>query len=424
MGTGRGRYHGTSSSEPFDRWFRYPAGFASDYAALLLQHLNLHPGSLIIDPFAGSAVTGTASRTAGMQFFGIEAHPLISELARIKLQRPPGVMNQLTDRASQIVVAAQQGRRQAANQLDHETGLVRRCFTDQILAELVALREAIKSDYRDDWSVYHKWALLATLRDVATVRVGWPYQRPKISRQPRHKDAFNRFLQRTRFMAADIGQADNLQSQTCAPYIINNDACDPQAWRNLPAAGADGCISSPPYLNNFDYADASRLELYFWGEVTSWAQMCKVVRGKMLTSTTQQSSVKQADTAAQEILHLGSVGQEVTEIAERLSVQRLSRTRGKEYDRVIAPYFSAISNVLKNLAEHLKPNSPVVWLIGDSAPYGVYIDTPGLVTKIAATVGFTIEKDSVLRLRGQRWSTAGTRHNVRLSERLLLYRLS
>ena len=59
-GSGRGRSHGTSSREAFDRWFRYPAGFASDYVELLLDRLALTEGT-VIDCFAGSGVTGTAA---------------------------------------------------------------------------------------------------------------------------------------------------------------------------------------------------------------------------------------------------------------------------------------------------------------------------------------------------------------------------
>src|ERR1700760_3036721 len=61
---GTGRSHGTSTSESFDRWFRYPAGFASDYANYLLSRLGLGDGQTVVDCFAGSGVTGTAARRA------------------------------------------------------------------------------------------------------------------------------------------------------------------------------------------------------------------------------------------------------------------------------------------------------------------------------------------------------------------------
>ncbi|MCF6158013.1 MAG: hypothetical protein E3K32_05445 [wastewater metagenome] len=42
------------------------------------------------------------------------------------------------------------------------------------------------------------------------------------------------------------------------------------------ARGPEGCsqfqvdavVTSPPYPNNYDYADATRLEMTFWGEIS------------------------------------------------------------------------------------------------------------------------------------------------------------
>jgi hypothetical protein len=195
-----------------------------------------------------------------------------------------------------------------------------------------------------------------------------------------------------------------------------------EAWKAIGEGGAHGCVSSPPYLNNFDYADATRLELYFWGEVTSWSQMCATVRSDMITATTQQSSVGSARAAEENLQVLGDVADQVAQITTRLTTERKSRKRGKEYDRVVPDYFAAIADVLRNLSGALRPGSPAVWLVGDSAPYGVYIDTPYLIGQIGQSVGLVPEKDVILRRRGNRWNKNATRHNVELSERLILLR--
>ncbi|MER5264419.1 DNA methyltransferase [Actinosynnema sp. NPDC002837] len=419
--SGRGRSHGTSGTEPFDRWFRYPAGFASDYVSLLLKHLALPAGSLIIDPFAGSAVTGTAARNAGLSFFGIEAHPLIAELANLKLKRPPGSPAALL-RAIDNVVNVARNRKASKSLLDSETELVRRCFFPDVLADLISIRNSIISGTAGVWGKYAKWALLATLRDVASVRVGWPYQRPGQARQPRYADPYARFLQRAKVISEDIGLIDWNSGLDMRAYVSQGDSRQKRSWKNLTSGEAHGCIASPPYLNNFDYADATRLELYFWGEVSSWAEMVTNVRSGMVTATTQQSSVGAASEASERLNRFAEVGAEVNELVDALKGHRTRRGRGKEYDRVVPDYFEAISEVLENLATSMRPSSSVVWLVGDSAPYGVYIDTPAIIGRIAEQVGFTMERDEVLRRRGQRWATNKTRHDVQLSERLILFR--
>lgn len=420
-GSGLGRKHGTSSNEPFDRWFRYPAGFASDYVAILLENLDIEPGSLVVDPFAGSAVTGTAARRSGLGFFGIEAHPLIAELGALKLRRPPESSDNFVRIAKDLARAASQQAR-SPDELVTEPDLVRRCFSDRVLGQLAALRELIRHGHADPWSMHAKWALLGTLREVASARVGWPYQRPGSESRPRYNDPLARFSQRASWIAEDLQAPGQGRPGSLRSRVLQGDSRNPDSWKPVEEGTALGCVSSPPYLNNFDYADATRLELYFWGDVTSWSEMCKVVRSKMITATTQQSSVTAARSAYQQIQQFGPVAEKISDLTERLKDQRKSRTRGKEYDRVVPDYFLAISEVLANLATSLATGAPVVWLVGDSAPYGVYIDTPALVGQLAENLGFTLEKDTTLRRRGQRWQTNGTRHNTELSERLLLLR--
>lgn len=408
-GSGRGRSHGTSSSEPFDRWFRYPAGFASDYVGMLLDRLDLDGGTLL-DCFAGSGVSGTAARQRGFDFIGVEAHPLIAELARLKLM-PTADGPQIQGAAEAAVTAAKQ---LGSVDIDEEPGLILRSFSPRILRDLVALREAIVDRFDEPSAAYLKWALLGTLRDVAQVKVGWPYQRPGSARRPRSTDVAGRFVTRAKMMAADLkGLPDHRTEAT----IVVGDSADPAIW---PERTAQSCVSSPPYLNNFDYADATRLETYFWGAARSWADMCSTIRSNMLTSTTQQSSVRERDDALRTVANT-TIGSEVATLTDRLQGERRQRRRGKEYDQVVPAYFAAMNAIIGNVARALTPGAPCVWLIGDSAPYGVHIDTPRLIGELAEGAGFTVTEDVVLRRRGARWGTATGRHDVQLSERLLLF---
>jgi hypothetical protein len=432
-GSGRGRSHGTSAAQPFDRWFRYPAGFASDYVALLLDRIHLDEG-LVLDCFMGSGVTGTAAHARGLGFVGLEAHPLIAELATLKLQAPAS-SEALLDLADGVAISAQEdvfarlsvsNRKSAdagaepANDLSSypwllsETELVRRSFDPAVLAALVSLRDAIKPLSDNALAAYLKWALLATLRDVAGVKVGWPYQRPGVSRAPRHKDALKRFLARVKTMAQDLRTAP---SETVTHISVGN-AADSEAWAALPASQA--CVTSPPYLNNFDYADATRLELYFWGEVRSWRQMCDEVRGDMLTATTQQSSKAQKALSLESLTAYGATGADIAALTKNLEDARGQRNgRSKEYDQVLPAYFTAMGAVLANAFDKLESGATALWLVGDSAPYDVFVDTPALIGRLASEIGFENKEDVLLRTRGHRWSkpTAPS-----LSERMIVLR--
>ena len=246
--------------------------------------------------------------------------------------------------------------------------------------------------------------------------MGWPYQRPGVRRRPRVSSALKRFGQRAQWIVADL-QGAQISAGPCE--VIHGDATQSSSWSAI--GRTDGCVSSPPYLNNFDYADATRLEAYFWGEARSWSELCARVRTNMLTASTQQSSTGERDRAL-EAMADSAIGAEIKELTWSLTGARKARTRGKEYDQVLPADFASMRAILTHLAASLRDGAPCAWLIGDSAPYGVYVDTPRLIGELATDVGFEVIDDVALRRRGMRWRSTSVRHGVDLSERILVMR--
>lgn len=413
-----GRSHGTSRHQPFDRWFRYPAGFATDYVARLLDEAEVGSGT-VLDCFAGSGVTGTAARGRGLNFVGIEAHPVIADLADLKLN---GVIDAAAAREflREVIDAARHDRPRV--DLTGETDLVTRSFESDTLIDLVSIRDQIKKRGTSDEARLAKWALMSTLRDVASVKVGWPYQRPGVARRARYSSAVDRFAARGAEMIHDL---ENRPQSPATARVLVGDASAVATWESV-REPLSACVTSPPYLNNFDYADATRLELFFWGHARTWREMCDEVRSDMLTATTQQSSKREMVDAQGVLYRIDSpASRDVLALASAIRDVRDARgRRTKEYDQVTAPYFLAIRQVLVNAHPHLCPGAPLKWLVGDSAPYGVYIDTPRLIGEIAQEVGYVFEKDVSLRVRGNRWSQNADRHRHPLSERLITMRRS
>lgn len=406
-----GASNGVSRHRPFDRWFRYPAGFSPTTLLSALDAVGLQPGTLCVDPFAGSASSGSEVIERGARYVGIEAHPLIAELGDLKFARP-GEPGELHEAAGTLVQTAELAA------TDAEAELVQRCFDEAALGELVGLRNELRRNRDSRWYRHLKWALLGTLRDVATVKVGWPYQRPSQKREPPFLNVRARFLARAEMMAVDLESAP----EPPASCVVAGDSRNGTTWRRaMSPQRANSCVTSPPYLNNFDYADATRLEVYFWGAARTWAELCHEIRGDMLVATTQQTREALAASAAEHLAVYPSLAASITELTRSLAVERTRRGRGKEYDRVLAPYFVGIARVLASLHEHLEPGGVCAWIVGDSAPYGVYIDTPALIARLAEELGFKRGSDVQLRARGERWRTNGTRHQVALSERLVTF---
>lgn len=408
-----GAANGTSNRAHYDRWFRYPAGFSPSSLQRAFKAVGSGHGRTIVDPFCGSATVGTTALLGGGRFVGIEAHPLIANLAQVKV-RPSGARKPASLRRAAARVADA-----PIVPIDHETDLVTRCFTPDVLGALCGMREAI--DPQGYWHRHLTWALLATLRDVASKKVGWPYQRPGQDRKPLSRDPRARFLARVESMAADLGD----QPIPAGGRVLLGDSRQARVWhRLLPERDADACVCSPPYLNNYDYADATRLEVYFLGEARTWHELCQRVRSRMLIATTQQSRVAQGQRDLRRLARWPSVQGWAQQLTEQLESERQSRPRGKEYDRLLPSYLVGVGAVLINLRAHVRRGAKCAWVVGDSAPYGVYVDTPRIIEALAQDVGFESLGSEHLRDRGQRWSSNGTRHAIALEERLLLLQAS
>ena len=76
-------------------------------------------------------------------------------------------------------------------------------------------------------------------------------------------------------------------STTPFSNLLLTDARAPAFDENQPI---DRVITSPPYPNNYDYADATRLEMTFWGEIEGWGDLHQAVRQYLIRSCSQHSA--------------------------------------------------------------------------------------------------------------------------------------
>jgi hypothetical protein len=59
-------------------------------------------------------------------------------------------------------------------------------------------------------------------------------------------------------------------------------------------------------------------------------------------------------------------------------------------------------------------------ILGDSAPYGIYVPTTQILGEIALSAGFKEFYIHKIRSRGDKWKSLKNRHNIALSENILI----
>ena len=411
---------------PVHRWFTYPAGFSFKAVEHSIERFGVKTGQTIYDPFMGSGTTNVTAKTIGLNSVGTEAHPFVFQIARTKLNwdvdqtKIIEFLGFVEKKLSQKSTALQKKK------LNSEfPELILKCYEEKTNYDLWALRELI-FEHLSDGEIFEFFFVVTTalLRNVSIAATGWPYIAPNKKKVSSiDKDVLSEFVILARQMAGDLQKIKFISrgryTQT-THRLINGDSRNTK--ETIPDESADHVFTSPPYLNNFDYADRTRLELYFWGQAKSWGEISEKIRTQLMTSATTQinrSDVRYGilDEFAKDC---PDVSRFVQESAEKLSTIRKTKGGKKSYDMMVSGYFNDIYQIIKDVYRVLKPNTYALFVLGDSAPYGIHIPTDKLIGDIGINVGFKSYEIEVLRARGDKWKSNPQRHNIPLREGIVI----
>lgn len=402
---------------PIHRWFTYPAGFSYKLVTAKCAQFNLNGGSLVVDPFVGTGTTSLASKSLGIDSLGVEAHPFVHWVAQTKLGAEEYDKDLLAKETRLLLEEAQDTNDEGCREQARWPDLIYKCFDSQNLDRLYSLKAAVLNltSERQD---FFRLALTATLRDTTSAGAGWPYIAPsKFAERKQRRNAFEEFSKRCKLMTDDV---PSYSANRNGHKLVLGDAKRLASYTK--DRQAELMLTSPPYLNNYDYADRTRMETYFWGIYESWADITVNVRDKlMMAATTQVRRDAMKGTLEMPITKslCGEVHGELQEAVMRLGEIRKQKAGKKSYDIMTTGYFEDISQVIVQAHRTLKPGCPFVLVLGDSAPYGVHIPTDEMIGRLAVGAGFSSYEVEVIRARGTKWAANPQRHHVPLRESIV-----
>lgn len=391
---------------PVHRWIRFSAGFSGAWAEHLIRNAARLGDTRVFDPFTGSGTTLVAAENAGVAAYGVEAHPFIYRLARAKLARRSDCET-FRDMAKAIL-ASSTGRQP---EVEKYPKLIRACYTDEALGELDCLRGAVEST--DDGSEASQLAwltLVGILRRCSHAGTAqWQYVLPKKTKKSPARPLFA-FDDLSRKILADMAAWSDRDAP--AANLLQADARD---CAGVPDGFATLVVTSPPYPNNYDYADATRLEMCFLQEIKGWGDLQSTVRRYLVRSCTQHVPERAVNIHA--VLSdpvLEPIRPEITTICEQLATVRLTKGGKKTYHLMIACYFHDLARVWTALRRVCDSPSQVCVVIGDSAPYGVYVPVIDWLGRLAIAAGFKSFRFDRTRDRNVKWKNR--KHRVPLCE--------
>jgi hypothetical protein len=397
-------------SLPVHRWFRYSAGFAATWVKEVLADWGIKPGHVVLDPFVGSGTVPVVCDTIGVNSIGVEAHPVVARICKAKLlwTSNPDLVGHF---AAEVLEHAQDREPDVSSYPQ----LIHRSFDTEALAALDSLKSAWSSLRDSSPESELIWlALTSILRPTSKAGTAqWQYILPnKTKKKVIHP--LLAFQQQIEIIKSDLRWMQTRAKRSHAEII----AGDARTLADSMPQKVDAVITSPPYANNYDYADALRFEMTFWGNVTGWGDLHDTVRKYLIVSSSQHSSRERLK--ASDLLEADAVEpirDELGAVIEQLAKVRETHGGKKHYHTMIGAYCLDISLVLRQLRIACKAGSRMCWVIGDSAPYGVYCPIEKWIAELAMAAGFKQHHFNKLRDRNIKWKNR--KHRVPLKEGLL-----
>ena len=391
---------------PIHGWFRYTAGFSAEWVNSIFE---ANPNyNNILDPFVGSGTVLLEGQLRGKNTYGVEAHQLVYKIAEAKLLWNTDI-NSFKKASFQLLKHAKN------NKVKREKfpSLFSRIYPEQTLVDLFSLKKAYESLNLD--SDYSKllWFVITSILRVSSPAgtAQWQYVLPGKTKakvlEPfvAFENKVNSILSDMKFVQAkdlDLGQT----------HLIKGDS---RILQGIPDNSIDLVVTSPPYANNYDYADATRIELTFWHELDNWGELQSLVKHDIVRACTQH--VAHIKHEVQELFDapcLEPIKEELRVQFEELAKVRLTKGGKKNYHLMALAYFKDLGDTFVALRRVCKADSKLCFVIGDSAPYGVYLPVDKWLGELAIGAGFNSYHFEKNRDRNIKWKNR--KHTVPLKE--------
>ena len=381
----------TANRHTIHRWFNFVAGFAPEFVA---QHCPSGTGSLILDPFAGCGTTLVVARALGHRAIGFEPHPFFSRIARAKVGGYPAMIR--LESIQSILLEGLQAPRPISSLPRPAEIFLRKLFEECTLEQLLGAREALDDAGMGTDDI--AFLILSRVLDMCSrAKIDGIYKAPNSRKKAAIPNAaIHHVMEEVRCdlnLLVQVGRFD--------PGVLHSTSSEDMG--QVEGGSVDAVITSPPYLNNFDFAEMTRMYLYFWGICGSWQEITEKVRSKLVVNTTTALKGHREIQSKYRSEIVPCLLPELDAIVNELNRRRDVRAGKKDYDLLVFPYFAQMTRIIRESLRCLRESGEIHIVVADAALYGVHISTPQFLAAIMSEMGYTTVTCKKLRDRGQRW---------------------
>lgn len=234
----------------------YPAKFIPQIPGSVLDHWALPAGSVVLDPFCGSGTTLLEANIRGLRAVGIDSNPIGCLVSRVKTTPLDAVQCRLIE---QGVAAVRRYRPDCIGEADLPVFLNRdHWFQKNVQRELAFIKQQIlrcaDAQARDFLLLVLSSIIVRVSNQESDTR--WAARDKQI---PDHF-CIDIFMQKAFQTLTRVEELNRLGM--AGSTVMEGDS---RALGFLPDGSVDAVITSPPYMNSYDYYLYHKLRMFWLG---------------------------------------------------------------------------------------------------------------------------------------------------------------
>jgi hypothetical protein len=385
--------------KPRHRWYAFKEGFSPDIVERAISDSGIRPRSKVVDPFCGSGTVALTASRRGIDVTAYEVNPFISFLAKAKIVKcAPSAF--LSDRNIALDALKEEldSPLESFSSFGQSGGRDKWLFNADILRSFESAWVSTGSIVCPNSKMLVQLCLLGAVMSVCNAyRDGkcLRYRSDWATRKLRRDDLIAKFQERADLVYSDLLQEGVLKGRggLGRATIIEGD-CRTLMGSYEKDEKFHLCVTSPPYLNSFDYSDIYRPEL-FLGKFIKTNQDLYRLRLKTIRSHVQAAWATPSNDTQSTLL---------SDVLEKLEGRALWSNRLPD---MVRAYFDDMKLVMDLLSRNARDGAQLWMVVSTSAYGGVVIPVDLILADLANSVGWNLREVGVLRnLRasGQHWS--------------------
>lgn len=364
------------------RWYYYKEGFSPALVENAIEMLGLRENDLIIDPFNGSGTVTLTAATNNVKSIGYEVNPFTAFIAKTKVEQT--TISEFDFYSAKMIQMAKKQKESPLlrfSTFSEKTNKTKWLFNSEVLNSFEGGLSSLNNINRPVKNIL-KLALIASVMENSNARRDGKCLKYKNNWQElgyNKKSFIESVEKRLNIIRSDLEK----DLQLTIPDIKCGDS---RKLLNNMEEKFSLCITSPPYLNTFDYTDIYRPELFLGNFVNSMDGLYQ------LRLNTLRSHI-QAKWELPTVENFGTLyASTITQI-----LKRKDKLMHKNIPLMIQAYFEDMQQILMTLRIFAKDDAELWLVVSTSAYADIEIPVDMILGEIGNKVGWYLKDIGVLR---------------------------